>query len=764
MHDLVILGSGRSGTSMLAGLFAHAGWFVGDDPYPGRDANPKGFFEARDVNGVNEWLLASIAPHGSDLGAWQRWLEVVPGEPEFRVPPELAERMQRLVARRPFCFKDPRFTWTLPAWGDALAGARRLVVFREPAATAASVVKECRSADYLSNLDFSEERAIALWSASYARLLALSRRGGEWLFVHFDQILSGCALDVLEEFAGGRIARDFPERDLKRSRAGSPVSPEAAELYRELCARAGAAHEPQTLRPAPRAAVQVGASFERPELSVILCTYNRKEVLEEALGAWEAQTAARGAFELVIVDDGSNDGTSRLLACREFRVPTERIRRPNGGLAAARNTGIAAARGGRLLLVNDDTIAFPNLVEEHLAALAERGDPRLSVLGTFEQPARALDNALMRHLERSHEVFCYADLRSGELYGWDRFWTCNVSVSTELVRRAGGFDESFRRYGCEDTDLAVRLEALGARVLYHAQARALHRHVLDLDALARRNRCVAQAWVALFAKHPHLMRTPDWAWVAELSLADCERAVDERRPELLALEGAARELARIDLGPFDRSPVLAAAARAVSGQLGALLEQLNPLWWRQGFAAGLAERGLTRFSDLLPPQPWPLATRASRAVVAWPAWTAPDLDALLEEFGGLFAGEEQRCLVLRHDAGVDPPAELAQAALAQAYARRFPQGEALDVLVLDDELAPRDAGRVGRAVCAALVLPSSAEPARRAWLLALGTELVSDGRGLAARLSSARAEPSRSHGAESRAVDSVGVLVSAQAS
>lgn len=731
MNDLVILGSGRSGTSMLAGLFAHAGWYVGDDPYPGRDANPKGFFEARDVNGVNEELIASVEPRGTDLGAWQRWLAVLPSTVEFRPRPELVARIERLVARRPFCFKDPRFTWTLPAWGKALDGAKRLVVFREPAATAASIVKECRTADYLTKLGFSEARALRLWTATYRRLLELSRDGGEWLFVHYDQILSGAAFDALEGLAGAEIARDFPERGLKRSRAASPVLAETAELYRELCARAGASHEPQPVVEPERTSVAVGESFATPELSVILCTYNRREVLDESLAAWEAQTAPRGSFELVIVDDGSNDGTAKLLAERSYSVPTELVRRPNGGLAAARNSGIAKARGQRLLLVNDDTIAFPNLVEEHLRAWRERGDDALSVLGTFEQPPRALDNALMRHLEQSNEVFCYGRMRAGAFYGWNRFWTCNVSVSAELVRRAGGFDESFRRYGCEDTDLGVRLEALGARVYFHGGARAWHRHVLDFDALAKRNRTVAQAWVSLFAKHPKLMHDSDWAWVKPLTLAQCERYADERRPELVAHERAARELSELDLGVFDRRlPEHAATERALRERLAEHLRELNTLWWRQGFAAGLVEVGVGSFAALVPPEPWPLSTQASQRIVAWPNWTAADLEHLFAEFGATFAGRSDVCLVLRHDARFDPPADVARAELAHAYSARFPDGDALDVLLLEEPLETADAPRVGRSVDAALVLPSAAESPRRGWLLALGAELVSDGRTL----------------------------------
>src|SRR5262245_65185960 len=100
MKNAIVLGSGRSGTSMLAGSIAGTGCFVGDDPYPGRESNPKGFFEAHDVNGINEWLIASVEPRESKLAAWQRWLSVLPVGTRFAPKPEIVARMRALVARR----------------------------------------------------------------------------------------------------------------------------------------------------------------------------------------------------------------------------------------------------------------------------------------------------------------------------------------------------------------------------------------------------------------------------------------------------------------------------------------------------------------------------------------------------------------------------------------------------------------------------------------------------------------------------------------
>ena len=67
MHNVIILGSGRSGTSMIAGALTKAGYYIGDNPYPPRKTNPKGFFETREVNHVNEILLAQVSPKASAM-------------------------------------------------------------------------------------------------------------------------------------------------------------------------------------------------------------------------------------------------------------------------------------------------------------------------------------------------------------------------------------------------------------------------------------------------------------------------------------------------------------------------------------------------------------------------------------------------------------------------------------------------------------------------------------------------------------------------
>ncbi len=285
-------------------------------------------------------------------------------------------------------------------------------------------------------------------------------------------------------------------------------------------------------------------------------------------------------------------------------MPARVLHKQNGGLASARNVGLAAARGRILLFVNDDTLAFPDLVREHLRAHAELAARGLeaSVLGTFEQPNAHLSSALMRHLEGSPEVFRYHDMRAGEFYDHNRFWTCNVSVPAARVREAGEFDERFKRYGCEDIDLGLRLERAGLRVLYHPGARAHHEHVLDFDALRRRQLSCSASFVHLFAKHPSELDHPDWAWLAG-------RSADSMRSELRAcaercteLEAALATLARIELPALEALGERELTAQVLE-RLAALLRELNALWWQTGLAQGLGEVGAASFAELRAREP-----------------------------------------------------------------------------------------------------------------------------------------------------------------
>jgi hypothetical protein len=235
MRNVMVLGSGRSGTSMVAGTLAQAGWFAGSHPYPARASNPKGFFESPDVNGINEYLLAQVSPASEGLGDWQHWLCRLPPEVECRTSSRAEQRIRRLVEQAPWCFKDPRLCYTLPVWRPFLDDTALVCVFRDPAETAVSIVKECAQEDYLRSLPMDFGRALDVWQHVYRRILDRLRSDGDWLFLHYEQVLSAQGLSNLESFVDGPVARGFPESSLRRSRGPQTVPDGIAQTYRELC-------------------------------------------------------------------------------------------------------------------------------------------------------------------------------------------------------------------------------------------------------------------------------------------------------------------------------------------------------------------------------------------------------------------------------------------------------------------------------------------------------------------------------------------------
>jgi len=240
MKNCIITGAGRSGTSMLAGCLHKAGYFFGENLHPARESNPKGFFEDMEVNTINENIL-EITGHeaaGSPFG-W-RWLKTLPEDIPVVTNDALSLRIQNVVSQQPYCFKDPRFAYTLPVWQPFLENVQYLCVFRDPEETASSMVKECRDVDYLHFLQMTCERTLAIWHAHYRRIICLADKSSQpWLFLHYDQILSTGMLPKVGEILECEVDLQFPDPTLKRTVSlNEQIPDEMYDLYNELCARA----------------------------------------------------------------------------------------------------------------------------------------------------------------------------------------------------------------------------------------------------------------------------------------------------------------------------------------------------------------------------------------------------------------------------------------------------------------------------------------------------------------------------------------------
>jgi glycosyltransferase involved in cell wall biosynthesis len=222
---------------------------------------------------------------------------------------------------------------------------------------------------------------------------------------------------------------------------------------------------------APGTAHQDAApSVPSTTVSIVMPTYNRIAGLRRALEALTAQTFPRSQLEVIVVSDGSTDGTDEYLATEP---PTEVVvvSQANGGPAAARNTGIQVASGEIVLFVDDDVIASPRLVEEHV--LSHRAAGRdVAVIGPMMTPPDFEMSTWVRW-EQAMLYRQYDAMKAGVYEASARqFYTGNASVAREQLLEHGGFDTRFRRG--EDIELAYRLDRAGLGWAFNFDAIGYH--------------------------------------------------------------------------------------------------------------------------------------------------------------------------------------------------------------------------------------------------------------------------------------------------
>ncbi len=200
-------------------------------------------------------------------------------------------------------------------------------------------------------------------------------------------------------------------------------------------------------------------------------TYNRLQQLRQVLAGLEAQTHPLANFEVIIVSDGSTDGTDAYLATLQTPLTVVPVTQANAGPAAARNRGVAAARSELVLFLDDDVVPTPGLVSEHLRMHEQHGD-RVVVLGPMLIPDDFYLSPWVRWEQKMLEKQ-YGDMLGGKWTPTARqFYTGNASLRRQHLLDAGGFDPAFRR--AEDVELAYRLADAGLGFVFTPEAVGYH--------------------------------------------------------------------------------------------------------------------------------------------------------------------------------------------------------------------------------------------------------------------------------------------------
>lgn len=228
-----------------------------------------------------------------------------------------------------------------------------------------------------------------------------------------------------------------------------------------------------------------------PQLSVVIPTYNRADILMTSLERLDSDQS-RADFEIIVVSDGATDDTAARVSSQRFDHPVRLVEQPNQGAAAARNHGASLARADHVLFLDDDMRAADGLIDAHVAAFDGDVD---AVVGRIGHDPASPRTILGRYVERwandfhqqllEHGVTNYEDVLSG-----------HVAVSKTIFEALGGFDENFTedgRYGNEDLDFAIRLLESGATVTYCAEARADQYYAVTAAARLQQARDLARA-------------------------------------------------------------------------------------------------------------------------------------------------------------------------------------------------------------------------------------------------------------------------------
>lgn len=209
--------------------------------------------------------------------------------------------------------------------------------------------------------------------------------------------------------------------------------------------------------------------------SVIITSYNRREALLLTLEALGHQTLAPEEYEVLVVVDGSMDGTFEALERLHLPCDLRLFRQPeNRGISDSRNLAIARSRGTYLVMVSDDLIVPTDFLATHLETHSRY--PGSWVVGGIRQLDSTGWTPFGRYLN-SLET-CWEKARKSRLIApsvWEL--SCPTARNLSLPRcdleHIGMFDARFRT-SCEDQDLAERAAARGVRFLYNETIECLH--------------------------------------------------------------------------------------------------------------------------------------------------------------------------------------------------------------------------------------------------------------------------------------------------
>lgn len=252
--------------------------------------------------------------------------------------------------------------------------------------------------------------------------------------------------------------------------------------------------------------------------SIVIPTYNRSEILSECLKALFKQDFDPKRFEIIVVDDGSQDHTQEVLQKLQKKSPVRLtfFHQSNQGQGVARNRGIREAAGEIILLLGDDIIATPQLLKEHDRIHRFHPEENAAALGFITWHPKRIVTPLMKFMEQGGAIlgrfgghqFAFDLLKGKRIADYRFFYTSNISLKRSLLSQFK-FDPWFSGYGWEDIELGYRLTKQAHLALhYEPNAIGYHDHSMNELQFKNRMRSIGESSHRIQEKYPELGHIP----------------------------------------------------------------------------------------------------------------------------------------------------------------------------------------------------------------------------------------------------------------
>jgi glycosyltransferase involved in cell wall biosynthesis len=208
------------------------------------------------------------------------------------------------------------------------------------------------------------------------------------------------------------------------------------------------------------------------QLSVILPTFARPEILRLTLEGLCSQRDSRSLAEVVVVSDGFDDSAASVARAFSNRLPIHFLDQPKRGVSSARNLGIAFASSPILLLLDDDVVPGPDLIGEHARFHVERRQENSALLGYVTWHPDLHASHFMRWYGEYGALFGYSLLEDNQEADPRFFYSCNISLKRKFLMDHGGFNETLTVL--EDNELGFRLAQQRMQLFFRKSALAYH--------------------------------------------------------------------------------------------------------------------------------------------------------------------------------------------------------------------------------------------------------------------------------------------------